>query len=361
MAQRTDILKELEGMSPAVAAIRPAETFRVPEGYFDRLPALVLKRIQDEQENTVIDFGNKLSPYTVPAGYFDKLPEQIMEHLQSAEIEPLLPVEAKENAYSVPEGYFDNLSSAVISRIKAGSELTSYLLNKKEDTYKVPEGYFNSLANDVMNRIKAAEVDTAKEEISILSPVLGGLDKKMPFAAPTGYFNELPENVIAGAQAIEFVNGTLENLSPAMAGLKYINVYEAPEGYFENLSDNMLKAVKQQPVAGKVVSLSIGKRLVRYAAAAAVIGIVAIAGWLFVKQSGDTANPDMELQAKLKSFENDSEIVNYVENTAAVAEMNSTNTVDIKGEDIKDMLADVSDEELQHYLESQSGRKEGIN
>lgn len=224
-----------------------------------------------------------------------------------------------------------------------------------ENPYDVPQGYFDNFAAILLQRIKAGEASTAKEELETLSPLLSGLSKKTPFSAPAGYFDELTDNAVAGAKAIDFVNGELENLSPLMSSLKGKNVYEVPAGYFEQLPAQMLQKAKSQPA--KVVSMNFTRKVVRYAAAAVVAGLIVAAAWMYMGSK--------ETEPGLAGIEliSDEALENYVENQ--VVSLAETTIIaanaEIEAEDLKDMLADVSDEELQKYVDQFSAKDEVTN
>ena len=55
--------------------------------------------------------------------------------------------------------------------------------------YSVPEGYFENLAELVLMKIREGEVSSA-EEIDNLSPLLSKASRKMPFEVPGGYFDQ---------------------------------------------------------------------------------------------------------------------------------------------------------------------------
>ncbi|OQP66793.1 hypothetical protein A3860_00005, partial [Niastella vici] len=237
------------------------------------------------------------------------------------------------------------------------------LQQANNNPYEVPQGYFDNLPAAILKRVKATAADNASEELEILSPVLSQLGKKMPFSTPAGYFSELSENAVAGAQAIDFVNGALENLSPVMNSLKEIQVYEVPAGYFEQLPGQVLQAAKAQQPA-KVVSMSFTRRVIRYAAAAVVAGLVVTAGWLYFGHTGVKPGGDEKTvvaAADLDSISDDM-LEKYLENqTAAPAETAiaaATPAVEELGaNNMKDMLADVTDADLQQYLEKYSSEK----
>jgi hypothetical protein len=126
-----------------------------------------------------------------------------------------------------------------------------------------------------------------------------------------------------------------------------------PQGYFQELPAVLMNRLKSR--SGKVVTISSARRMMRYAAAAAVIGAILLGGWLMMgpagKTTGELASTDKEVKEKVKNI-SDEEILNYANsNTLALAELNTAAGAAISEKDAKDLLADVSDEELQHYLE----------
>src|SRR5581483_7912690 len=127
-------------------------------------------------------------------------------------------------------------------------------------------------------------------------------------------------------------------------------LYTIPEGYFESFPGQMLQKAITEPSA-KVVSTSFAKRIFRYTAAAVVIGIIALGGWLWVKKPAGNENV---AQNSILQNVSDSEITNYVENVPNLS-------TEVKEDDVKLLLADVPDEELQHYLEQDNGTRETIN
>ncbi|HEX6428027.1 MAG TPA: hypothetical protein VF008_10095, partial [Niastella sp.] len=298
-----------------------------------------------------------INPYQVPQGYFEGLADNILQRVKGEEANtPVLP--KADNPYQVPQGYFEGLADNILQRVK-GEESNTPVLPQAINPYQVPQGYFEGLADNILQRIKATATDNVSDELEIISPLLSQIDKKMPFSTPAGYFDELGENAIAGAQAIDFVNGALENLSPLMNGLRRMYVYEVPAGYFEQLPGEVLKAVKAQQPA-KVVSMSFTRRVIRYAAAAVVAGLIITAGWLYLGNKTDSNGLPPKDVAKLDSI-SDEMLEKYLENqTPTPAETSIAVTASIEeidANDMKDMLADVSDEDLQQYIEKYSTEK----
>ena len=267
--------------------------------------------------------------------------------------------QAKSNPYQAPSGYFETLPSQLLQLVQANEvQLSAALQQAGNNPYQAPAGYFDNLPATMLNRIKADTVQQADEELEMLSPLLKQIGKKMPFSTPAGYFNELTENAMAGAQAIAFVNNELENLSPLMASLQRQQVYEVPAGYFEQLPNQVLKAVQQQQPA-KVVSMRFTRRIMQYAAAAVVAGVLIVAGWMYLGKSDTGTTVPPVVAAKLEKISDDA-LENYIENQTVVPAETAVpaGNAEIDANDMKEMLADVSDEDLQQYIEKYSTSKD---
>jgi hypothetical protein len=192
--------------------------------------------------------------------------------------------------------------------------------------YRVPAGYFDNLAELILLRIRAEEAGSAKEELELISPFLSGLNKKMPFSTP--------------------------------------------EGYFENLVPDIRKKEKEEQKGGRVVSFSPARRVFRLAAAAVTIGVVVLAAWFLINKPVETnnqyaLNSDSAVQKDLKkdvSGLSEKEIANFIDGSSAIFNLETSGTgAEINDEDVKLMLADVSDQELERYLEQENTQKEKFN
>ncbi|MEP7278942.1 MAG: hypothetical protein ABI813_09890 [Bacteroidota bacterium] len=263
-----------------------------------------------------------------------------------------------QHPYAIPPTYFDGLAMQVLLRIALEEKMGAdpVLQINKDNFYQVPKQYFDSLAANIIQRIKAQETGNAREELEMLSPLLGQIGKQSPFTPPEGYFNEFSDNIMAGVKAVAFVNGELENLSPVMAGLKNTRVYEVPEGYFNTTASAIVEKVKQQQPA-RVVKVGFGRKIMQYAAAAVVTGILIYSGY---KYSGTVSTVSNGAASELSKV-SDQEIENFLNNnTVSLADigadtdmLNTTAAEDTvtNEDDTRDLLADISDEALQQYVD----------
>jgi hypothetical protein len=225
-----------------------------------------------------------------------------------------------------------------------GSNLT---VNPLENIYSVPKGYFEGFASQVLARIKAMEAADAKEELNHLSPYLSGLTKTNPYTIPAGYFEALEdrlESVVHVTAEFKNADDELEGLSPLLRGLKKENPFSVPQGYFENLSAPVVEEVK-------VVSIT-SRRWFRMAAAAVVIGIVALTGVLLIGKGGVDPNKNSHkwVQKNLKkvSTEKIDEFVKLVENEKGID--GSVASINTNRSEIKELIKDIPESDLQDFL-----------
>lgn len=112
MEPMNEILKELNEISPAVAALERKTPFSVPDDYFSKLADQLVPLVTNREP-----LLSKLSPFDVPTGYFETLAADILSKVNTSdldvrreisEIAPLLDSISRENIYAVPVGYFEH-------------------------------------------------------------------------------------------------------------------------------------------------------------------------------------------------------------------------------------------------------------
>ena len=138
MTQRENILQELNELKSSLSIIdQPG--YRVPDGYFDNLVGVIIKKIKAAE------------------------PANTRQELE--EISPLLNSISKTNPYSVPQGYFSELSKSMEGipandANTAGTEEPAFAFDdlRRKSTYTVPSGYFENLSTAVNRKIKGAEI-----------------------------------------------------------------------------------------------------------------------------------------------------------------------------------------------------------
>jgi hypothetical protein len=191
------------------------------------------------------------------------------------------------NPYITPAGYFEGLDEHLLTIAKMEEHTPALQDITIKNPMQVPEGYFDSLAGSILNKIMAEENQSTGDELRSLSPVLYSMDK--------------------------------------------VNVYKVPAGYFDNLSNELINKVSPKEEA-KVISFSQHKAIkwMRYAVAAAVIGLVSMISF-FIINNGQTKEKDFDAVVKMgkkyaeqKKFDvneelnktSDDAIANYLDKTA---------------------------------------------
>ncbi|HVW60747.1 MAG TPA: hypothetical protein VHC48_11940 [Puia sp.] len=269
-------------------------------------------------------------PFEVPEEYFTAFSEKMLNLLtQDSEDRPLAPEWGKKPVFSVPGGYFEGFAARMMDRIKMGT----------------------AQGEQTSTPAPMPVEDDVRKELAGLSLLLSGIDKKMPYQVPEGYFDTL--------EAIVEEPG----LSPLMAGLKGMTAYQVPEGYFERLPEIVSARVR----LARVISISRQKRVWwQYSAAAVVAAFVFTIGWLRLHTpSGKQGINNIDVAQSLAKV-SDQDIQSYLDNQdnhmAQIQQDdvtgNSTASLEFSDNDVKSFLGDVSDNDLSQYMEEHGDLKD---
>lgn len=280
------------------------------------------------------------------------------------EISPLVAALDNIHPYKVSPSYFETLPGEVINRLKDTQQTAlPFIASEQKNPFTTPPEYFESLSNHILNRIHALHASSPKEELEALSPLLVHIDKTPPFNSPGGFFEELPSDVLAGVHAIDFVNHELETLPFILSAINKDNVYKVPDSYFINLPLQILTKVNQQQ--NRVTSSGFSRKLISYAMAALITGAVAVGAWEFFQVKPTAVNGRGLTGINIISDTDkisDDEILNYLEfNEDVPSETNSKAVSDFKEEEVKELLADLPDDELEQYLDQHAVSKDLTN
>lgn len=232
------------------------------------------------------------------------------------------------------------------------NELNSSLANiTPQNVYTVPAGYFDALITQVLNRIKALGALSADDELSYLSPSLKNISRKLPYAVPQGYFEGLAENtleLVRENKEYQSAKEELETLSPLLSGLSKKMPYTVPQGYFEEIGK------KETKPAAKVVSIS-HRSWFKYAAAAVVTGFIVLTGFLFFnspKSVDPVEQPYAWVKKNIKKVDK-ADIDEFVKLAdEELFNQSSIATGPVKSVEIIELMKDVSDKEIQEFLDS---------
>ncbi|HTJ14141.1 MAG TPA: hypothetical protein VL547_19015 [Dinghuibacter sp.] len=192
MVHSADIGMELKGISEVVAGLPPVTPFVVPEGFFAHFPEKVLTLVRS-LEGGAEEVGPMLSPglrdritlQAPPPGYFEGFAENMMQRIRA------------EEAGSLAE---NGSLAAAAGPARAEAPETPALLEdlRRAATFQAPKGYFEGLPERMLARAKAADAMTAPqgneapqdvdEELRELSPLLASYPRVYPGTVPAGYF-----------------------------------------------------------------------------------------------------------------------------------------------------------------------------
>ena len=229
------------------------------------------------------------------------------------------------------------------------NEIGSTLANASpQNVYLAPVGYFDGFADQMLNYVRSIE---SNDESS--SVILNTISKDDLYSIPAGYFDGLEERLMQSVrESADYQTSAeeLESISPLLSRLKKENLYNVPQGYFEDFNPKENIGLKT-----KVVSIT-HRRWFRYAAAAVLAGAILTTSLLLTnKKSVDpNKNPDEWVAKNIKKVNTDQldEFMKLAEEdeTTKGAVVNKTE----KADEIKDLMKDVSDKEIQDFLKETS-------
>lgn len=126
MENRTDILNELQTLTPTLAGLQGVNVYTVPLGYFDVLSDDILATLNIEQSAFLPK--DKIQTGNVPQGYFDSLADTILTKIKQQQVDnvsnelktlsPILYGIQNKNVYTVPANYFEKLSDELVEKIQ---------------------------------------------------------------------------------------------------------------------------------------------------------------------------------------------------------------------------------------------------
>ncbi|MBL0152185.1 MAG: hypothetical protein IPP93_01350 [Chitinophagaceae bacterium] len=182
----------------------------------------------------------------------------------------------------------------------------------------------------------------------------------MPYTVPAGYFETLEESLLFAVKDDQQSAGEeLSEISPLLGGLNKSNPYSLPEGYFENLSSDINRHTTEPVKMAKVVSIT-HRRWFRMAAAAVFAGLMVTAGFVYnsiQEKKNSVAYIEKKISKELQKS-SDSELAEFAELMDDGQSM-ASNTVD-PNTVTPDLLKDIPASELKDFLD-ETGDNEIIN
>lgn len=231
------------------------------------------------------------------------------------------------------------------------------------------------------------------DELKQISPLLAGIDPVNPYSVPYLYFEELEGKVkkaisahdeFSGikSQGDSFLNQTEDELPGILNDLKAGKSMTVPAGYFDSFASGVLQKIKEEElkaenlnpepvfdqsltsqvkesetVPAKVIKMVPRRKVYfQWAAAAVTIGIIALAVLLYTgnKQQANNIAATTDIDGfSLETLESFVEGQN-IDLIPSVASASS----DLKAEDMREVMGDISEEALQLYLNTQNNNLE---
>ncbi|HVZ55727.1 MAG TPA: hypothetical protein VG870_03630 [Chitinophagaceae bacterium] len=219
--------------------------------------------------------------------------------------------------------------------------------------FRVPEGYFEQFPRLLLDRIR---FESGLAEPDGPGPLLSQLSRQFPAPVPDGYFTRLPLEVLTRIRTLEdHQAGSREEtsaLSPLLGRLSRELPYSVPAGYFDQLGQGLRLEAAVQPA--RVVSLK-RRSWMRYAVAAAVIGLVALTGLLLLtgRSRQDAGNPTAWVEKSMKKVST-SDINTFIQLADEEATQPASLAAAGKDDDIRELMKDVSDKDIQRFLKETS-------
>ncbi len=221
--------------------------------------------------------------------------------LETKDISPAVANLPKTNPFSVPSGYFENNIFTIISLIKGKDQThqketvnVNLSIEKNETVFELPKDYFKTFGIQLMNKIHT--VQSVDDELSEMAPGLISLRTKNPFTIPKGYFDT--------------------------------NVIEAP--------------IRKTKLAG-IIQM---KNILRYAAAACIIGLIWLS-YMLIRVDGPrpmVASTSNKQQAAELSLDDMAIYLQQME------EIGHDNDLEFSNGDESNLLVDLTQETIQELL-----------
>lgn len=216
-----------------------------------------------------------------------------------------------------------------------------------------------------------------EKELGEISPAVSEIGKENVFQTPPGYFENLPEKVLALIKVNEeqtdvSANEEIKQLSPLIASLRSNPALSVPAGYFNTFPGIVLAKLAEPKEKAPVISISTGKKRkwLNYATAAAVTGVIG-ASALFLLNTGNSGktipvaqNDGIQSVSSGLPGITDADLANYLSAAPKTPEWVSENA-DAEFEDVAflkiddttlgNMLKNIPDETLKSYEQDISG------
>jgi hypothetical protein len=210
---------------------------------------------------------------------------------------------------------------------------------QKGNLYTLPNGYFDALPEEILAKAK-------------MENLFGGV-KDTLYTAPNGYFNHLAESILEkaklGNSSPNAVSEELESIAPLLNTISRKNIYSLPANYFDGLEGGI--PVQQK---AKIIGFSKWRKIINYAAAAVFVGVLGVGGIRYMQNASSNKNFNALLQ---KTSDDELKQILDANATASYAPV----SVNADEQEEYSIFEGTSEEELQQYLKEQPETVEKAN
>jgi hypothetical protein len=187
---------------------------------------------------------------------------------------------------------------------------------------------------------------TIQSELSAISPLLAEMPKSTPFVAPHNYFNQFSNRILARIEAQETEK---EELSPLLQSLKKENPFSVPPAYLQGFKVNVT------PKEAKVIPLFNLKAVLKYAAAAAVVGIIVTFATLFFSNQEKRSMASSTEEAVISADAFDLFLTETAsiegQQTEAFEEESQSLLVQMDAKMVSEILTEIPENEISTYID----------
>lgn len=184
-------------------------------------------------------------------------------------------------------------------------------------------------------------------ELTSISPIVADLPKNTPFEAQEGYFQKFSSRIM---ERIKVQNIDNEELSPFMQSLKKENPFSVPEGYLSQFN------VDIAPKKAKVVPLFGLKAVLKYAAAASVIGIIATFATLFFSNTDKSTIGKLNGNTMISTdafalYLSEADMIEEDDELETVMADSQSLLVQMDAKVISELLTEIPETEISNYID----------
>ncbi|MDJ1502907.1 hypothetical protein [Xanthocytophaga agilis] len=233
----------------------------------------------------------------------------------------------RENVFQIPEQYFASLPSAIQKRLAEASDdtlnddkpLLEYSAIEEitiDHIFITPPDYFENLYQKIQSKISDQTESLVKLNLSALDGFESELENTHGYTVPESYFETLSNRIMTRIASSETTNPLdfeeLDNAeSGILASIPKQNIFQVPDAYFEKLNIQLDEDTAiEESTTEKTKSIRLIPSWARYTTVAAASVLLLMTGyWFYSSTTPSSSQECTELLCNLT----DEEILHYLE------------------------------------------------